>query len=265
MSGGFPLGLELSNAQIYGISGSAGTSITNGVNAKGAYVQLTAATTADCCMMLVQIEQSVLSGVSFVAAVDIAVGAGGSEKVIAPDLLCLYNLSATSFLFPVNIPSGTRIAARASGDHAGSTFISVMLFDGSLTRGDGFAGIDSLGFTVGTSLGTVLTSGLANAKGAYSQIVVSTARDYAGIMVGVDTDQADRTDVYLIDIAIGPGGSEQVIIPNLVLKSVGGSLGPAPCPGPFYIPLPAGTRIAARSQAVGAAAIMVLTLYGIYQ
>ncbi len=174
MPGGLPRGYDLCNGLIYGISGSHGTLVTNGAaNAKGTYVQLTAATTADCCMMLVQIQQNSLSGVSFVAAVDIAVGAGGSEQVIVNDLLCIYTQYNTSYWVPVHIPKGTRIAARSSGDNVispGSVFCSVMLFDGAFTHGDGFAGADSLGFTVAASKGTTLTSGAANTKGAFSQL-----------------------------------------------------------------------------------------------
>ncbi len=83
------------------------------------------------------------------------------------------------------------------------------------------------------------------------QLIASTAKDYAGFLAGIDTNQADQTDTYLIDVAVGGAGSENVIIPNLSLKSAGAAgLSPEPNTGPFYIAVPAGTRIAARLQAV---------------
>src|ERR1035437_9061828 len=89
MAGGFPLGLDLCNGTSAGISSSTsvGTTVTNGTaNTKGSYSPLVASTASDACWLTV-----VLNGVSpntsYCNSIDVAIGAGGSEKIIASDLI----------------------------------------------------------------------------------------------------------------------------------------------------------------------------------
>jgi hypothetical protein len=80
---------------------------------------------------------------------------------------------------------------------------------------------------------------------------------------------AGATGNYLADLAIGPVGSEAIIISNLYTSHNGGSPTAASFPGwngPFDIALPAGTRISARAQCSNAALatrILGLSLYGL--
>lgn len=98
--------------------------------------------------------------------------------------------------------------------------------------------------TAGTNDGaTVVTSSAtANTKGAYAQLMASTTFDSAAIMLDVNTNFGDTN--YLLDIAVGAAGSEQILIPNIALAfNVGMALS-------VLLPLavPAGVRIAARCQ-----------------
>ena len=126
LSGGFsstsPYGLVID----YGtnISTSKGAAIDPGTtpNTKGNYTQLVASTVNQIRGILICIGGNLQSRTSMYGGylVDIAIGAAGYEKVIVPNWN-LYNcydngllLPNTSPFFPIDIPAGTRIAARAA-------------------------------------------------------------------------------------------------------------------------------------------------------
>lgn len=103
------------------------------------------------------------------------------------------------------------------------------------------------GVTYGATSTLNLTSHAnANTKGNYTQIVSSTPFD-CGLMC-IKHMYCDAAYEYLIDIAIGAEGSETVIISNLHRGMTGTTFFYSY--GIFYAPIfiPAGTRLAARSQ-----------------
>ncbi len=102
--------------------------------------------------------------------------------------------------------------------------------------------------TSGSTTPTELTEpGSTNTKSAYTQISPGLSFDAAGILVTVfATTNTNRT--YLVDIALGAAGSEQVLINNLFC-----SVANTTNARYFYFPVavPAWTRIAARYQVTG--------------
>lgn len=93
-------------------------------------------------------------------------------------------------------------------------------------------------------------SSTINTKGSWSQVTASLPHDAYGFwltMAGTATS-ATSTDM-LMDIGIGAGGSEVVIVPNLLAGWIG-----TPTQGPrtLFIPIfiPKGTRVAIRNQGV---------------
>ena len=272
MPGGFPLGPDLCNGTSYGVdlTNSVGTALTGGAsNTKGSYTQLVAATTFDACWIMVSIKET--SNSTTHCAVDIAIGAGGSEKVILSNLMVEGSTNGTSganSLFPCNIPAGTKISARAQngGAVADGPTVSIILFDGGFTQFEGAAGADDIGFVSATTYGSLITaSASANTKGSYTQLVAATARDYIGFVLyfGAPSTGAGASR-GLYDIAIGSIGSEIVIVPNIGANAVQVNSKPA-YSGPFFINIPAGTRIAARMQADTGSQAGGMVLYGIYQ
>jgi hypothetical protein len=101
---------------------------------------------------------------------------------------------------------------------------------------------------------TVTAGATAHTKGSWTQLIDSTPYDAYGIWIGIDgIHTSAAATAYLVDIGVGPAGSEQVIIPNLEAwgaNSTGVGLNPRSYWFPVYIP--AGSRIAARSQSVTA-------------
>jgi hypothetical protein len=290
MAGGFPMLGGWSNGVNYGASSSnsqLGLFRASGTaNTKGAWALLQGATTFDAVMALVQLSPGGTNTLSIVS-VDIGIGTNGSEVVLIPDLLlCRHDaraqLNAASYLIPINIPAGTRISARcqsnvttdqssASGNTVG---VQLILFDGDFTQSSGGGGVDAIGFSSSSTIGTAVTpNASANVKGSYAQLVASSSADYAGFLMAIDDggSTSDHPVNMLWDIAIGPGGQETIIVPNFYMLNggFGGSPpgGQSPVTTPFFpIRIPSGTRIAARFQCDGASQpALDLTLYGIRQ
>lgn len=91
------------------------------------------------------------------------------------------------------------------------------------------------GVDLTTTLRVSVTAGTNPAKGAYAQLVASTAQDARGIIV---TPQAAGGLRSLFDIAVGGAGSEVVIIPNIATGEGTGYQSVF-----FPIAIPAGSRL----------------------
>lgn len=260
MTGAYSGGLQLSAGTDLGtVTGaSTGPIISAGASSfvKGSWTQLTASLTQDASWMLLLIETLTSSGTNY--CIDIGVGGSGSEVAIVSNLLASSGSACfVRYMFPLTIPAGTRVAARAAGNGApaGGVSLGFTVFSDSYQSAGCGSAIDTYGFNSATILGTAVDpGGTANTKGAYSQIVSSTVADIAGIFVVFDQqNNASGTTgatYSLIDIAVGASGSEVVIVPNLVLSVF---LSGAPeLFGGFlpYIPIqiPAASRISVRSQ-----------------
>lgn len=109
--------------------------------------------------------------------------------------------------------------------------------DGQRAEGGGFS-------TTATTQSTITAPGSANTKGAWLELVTSTAFDSSGFLLNTTlTTTASRQ--ILVDIGVGVAGSEQVILSNYAF-----SLGAMAHSISHYIPLaiPAGTRVSCRYQ-----------------
>lgn len=286
MSGGWTVPPQFVNATDIGTTtaSSQGTNVTpsSTANTKGSYAQLTSSTGVDAAWMVVHLTHSSTSA-NDIISVDIAIGASGSEIIIAHDLRVdgtgfTDNPLGSRYAFPVCIPKGTRIAARAQTSSTGTTGVGVwvQLFDSDFTTEDLGSGlIDTYGFTSTTTLGTTIDpGGTANTKGSFTQLVASTTNDLAGFFLAFDNqNQAANTVAFqaLLDIAIGASGSEKVICPNMplyVLKDASNDVAKTLpiCTEIIWTPIPSGTRLSARGQASIATATTRLwgvTLYGV--
>lgn len=101
----------------------------------------------------------------------------------------------------------------------------------------------SAGEVTGTSTSTQITaSGSANTKGSYTQLIATTPFLASWIIVEAATNTNGST--MLIDIAIGGAGSEQVIIPDLMVQGPKDLMTIA-----LPVQIPGGVRLSARAQA----------------
>lgn len=239
---------------------SKGTTVTGSgsTNTKGSYTQITASSPVDAAWMCVCIDKALNASANSIL-LDIAIGAAASELVIAANLMGAGRNTvggANVYMLPCSIPAGTRISARLQSATASMTAtVTIILFDDGFTGYDSACGADSLGANTATSLGVQLSAGTANTKTAYSQLVASTSRDYAGLMLGFDFNNSTAgttTSTFLLDIAIGAAAAEKDIIPQIYGCHGGGGTG-ANINGPHqyqYMPIiiPAGSRLSCRYQ-----------------
>lgn len=272
MPGGFPLSQNVCNGLNTGVSGQLGTAVATSAstNTKGSWTQLIAATASDCVLALITLTQ--INAVNI--AVDIGIGASGSEVVVIPNIVCAVNNSnfgngSWSVLVPLNIPAGTRVAARSASNAASQTsHVSMVLLDGSFDQAEGISGFDAIGFVSGSTVGTAVapTSG---SKGAWVQLISATAKDYAGFFICADWNGATGNSGSVdFDIGIGASGSEKVIVPDICIGTPStSSYINMTYPIIPYLPIeiPVGMRIAARAAATVASYPFNLTLYGAYR
>jgi hypothetical protein len=105
-----------------------GTSVTaaSSANSKGSWAQLIASTTRKVVGIVVLMHQSGTG--KFM--VDIGTGASGSESVLIPDVYVnfggSYGAGSAAVFFPVQIPAGTRIAARCQCSTASAVIYVVL-------------------------------------------------------------------------------------------------------------------------------------------
>jgi hypothetical protein len=95
----------------------------------------------------------------------------------------------------------------------------------------------------GSNLGT--GAGTANVKGAWVQVLAACPFEAAGFILVINNDNVGSNDV-LLDVGIGPSGSEVVILPDLYLHPLQNDT----MFERIFVPLaiPAGARVATRLQ-----------------
>ena len=260
MPGSYPAFLgDVCNGVDYGavLTTSYGTTVTAGATlyAKGNWAQL-GTLSADVTLLHISAGSYVASKSSLL---DIGIGPSGSQVPIFTNLPVHSSTVSGNLdiVVPIDIPKGTVLWARCNANAASNViYVKANGFSGGFLQPAGYAGGDTVGYT--QSWGTTITSGAANTKSSFQALTAGTTRDYSGIIVmaGATTLSAGT----LLDIAIGPSGSQQIIVPNIQI----GYAAPYPAiPLPMWIP--AGTPIWARSQstiATSAASASILGLYG---
>lgn len=110
-------------------------------------------------------------------------------------------------------------------------------------RGDGCFGTDYGVLTATTTLTQLTAPTINNVKGAWQEIIPSVLNLTRGFVVQLSP--AITLRLFLVDIGVGPSGSEQVIVNNIAV--------PASTSAPsknlyFPIGLPQGVRVAMRYQ-----------------
>jgi hypothetical protein len=270
MAGGFPMGLEFCNSiTLCGIPGVSVASAA-GTNTKGGFTTLIASTASDINLLSL----SFASG-SGTELVDIAIGAAASEVIIYSNILVPLTVAANvsvAILLPVTIPAGTRISARVQSNTASDAVVVwATSFDGAFTNLEGLAGGDGVGCLTASSKGTTVTcSASTNVKGSYAQLTASTARDYMGFFLMQDVNNLGVGSCEVeTDVAIGGAGSEVIIASDVHTTGQGSNSTNTQVPGiigPFWTPIPAGSRVALRAaDSSGFAMTLDAAILGLYQ
>lgn len=222
-------------------------------NTKGAYKEFIASTAFDAQGFWVDIA-TVSTLADFL--VDVAVGAEGSEQVILSNWLFsvgdVFFVNPHAFFVPLDIPKDTRISGRMQTSAGGSDTARVIITMVSRAfHGEGPLGVaTTYGAATGDSGGaSVDPGGTANIKGAYKELSASSNRVKQLLIFFGTRANADPQDAgWMFDIAVGIGGSEQVIVQNLhQTLNVNVDALFSKVLGPFDVDIPAETRIAVAS------------------
>lgn len=215
---------------------------SGGSNTKGSYAQIVATCPVDAIGILLCCNSS--NAAYFLA--DIAIGAGGSEQIVIPNLGTSspsQGQPVSSPLFiPLYIAQGTRVAARvqaSSGTNASQ--IKMIFVAGSFSGAIGKppCRYEDWGADTGSSFGTAVTAGNAS-KSAYTQLKATTGLDARWVILEIESVTASGNQ-DTVDLATGAGGSERIVLPDVVFTD--GNLGSY-----ALVPLqiPQGSRVAVR-------------------
>lgn len=191
---------------------------------------------------------------------DVGVDDGsGNVYVICPDLrvpgLRVARSGVIHYLLPLHVPQGKQLAFRCQSAAGGSNGLRILC--GGSSNGhygaQGYSRMVSLYTPAAGSLGiTVDPGGTANTKGSWVQMTGSSSDRVVAVMTcigdGGDIGRAANQNMA-VDIGIGAGGSERVLIPDITFSADTNSdqWGPK-LGGPYPCDVPSGTRFAMRTQ-----------------
>ena len=231
---------------------STGVSLTTGAaNTKGSYAELAASTAYNAQGFFVTAGKA--SDTATDTRIDIAIGAAASEQIIINNLFGSgKNDRALRYYFPIQIPAGSRIAARAQSVSATTTSRIGLTLCAKHPNGYSKGSVTTYGANTADSGGVSVDPGaVLNTKGAYSEIVASTTYDHDSFILAISeqNNYVRTSSSYLFDIAVGAAGSEVVVVPDQIMFQAAG--GDTFDPPVFELPFaaPAGSRIAIRAQA----------------
>lgn len=260
-------GSVLSTSKLTTITGSATPST------KGSWVALTTSLPDDAVGVYVTMMTDVATTMTFL--VDIGVGASGEEKVRIPNLQigagsADFRDNIFTAYFPIHFRAGNRVSVRCQSSAAsGTVTVGLHFAHSGFLRGTELDRVTAYGIVEEDSGGIQIDPGTtAHTKGAWSQIVASTANPIKQLAITINhLDDATRSDGdMMLDVAVGASGAEKIILGNLYFKqySVSDMFEPAIF-GPYKVSLPAGVRLAVRGQSslITTDRLFEVALYGV--
>jgi len=254
---------------------SRGTRIAIGAtpNTKTSWTELVASTPIAAQGFYVTLQQDSAAADTHV---DVAFGASGAEKTLVGNMLLSESGGdqGVVYFFPVAIAAGTRLAVRAQSSLA-SPNVDVMLHLASANYlgAPGLARVRTYGADASDSGGTSIDpGGTANTEGAIVEIIANSNTFPIHALTVAIGNQANSTQTgtlnWLFDILIGASGAEKILIEDLqVFATTAGDLASPMVFGPFFVDIPAGTRVSARCQSANIEAtdrLKDVILYGMY-
>ena len=240
-SGGF----DASTSLLTGISAS-------GAGSEGAWTEVIASTDADADTIYVYLAYLSGGGTVEDVLIDIGVGAAASETVFIENIPFSGRATTVStsdvVCLPIQIPSGSRISARANADAAAVMGVGIALYKGN-EKSFAFSGAKAFGVTAAFGGVSVDSGAAANTKGSWVELDASTSDTIRGFWIHLGLLENAIIGVAtgdFIDIGIGAAASEQVIVSNHYLNVHTSEYS---MPSTFYdIEIPSGTRVSARRQ-----------------
>lgn len=229
------------------------TIAASGAGSEGTPTEVIASTDADADTIYVYFYLSSGGGAVEEVSIDILIGPNPDETPIIENIPFSGRLISTGEIdvmwFPVQVPAGSRISARAHGDSAVVMGVGVSLFKGG-EKSYAFSGAKGFGISANYGGTAVDPGGTANTKNTTPvELEASTSDTIRGFWIHVGHNEnltVNVTTGVFVDILIGGSGVEQTIVHNhfqIVNTSE------SPLSSVFYdIEIPAGTRISCKMQ-----------------
>jgi hypothetical protein len=194
---------------------------------KGSWVELTASTSQDAYFIEVNLFNTFSATTNTGVLVDLGVGGSGSEVVLVENMLAGWHGTGAVTQFPIYIPAGVRLAARCQAVIASDTVdVGVRLSSSvrSFNRDQWQGGnVVTYGADAGNSRGTLVSApASAHTKGSWTEIVASTTEPHSALAISVQghSDTALSNATGLLDVGFGAGGSEQIVIADIMVKTI---------------------------------------------
>lgn len=250
-----------------------GTSVTPGTASKSAWVQVQSALANAAYGILININSAFTASTPRNLAVDIGVDlAGGSSYTTVIANLLAGGATTYSagggvwFYFPLFIPAGATIAARALQTNASTIRVLTQCLaqpmNPSQVRKGSFC--ESIGITEGAIVGTTVTSGTTS-EGSWTSLGTTANRLWwwqVGVQVAA-SDTAWGANVLHCDLAVGDATNKDIIIQDLAFQTTTSESGNNP---PLSVgvewDVPAGSTIYTRLQNSGTNDAYSVAAYG---
>lgn len=221
---------------------------------KSNWTTIVASTATPLSGILVQVIMPANVANSSLCLFDIGIGAAASEVIICPDIYVYGPGGVTSVFIPIDIPAGTRIAARLQSTiTSASSWVNITGFRGGLWGPTMGGHIQTFGQNLATSGGTALDAGASvNTYPALpmTELTAATTKDIVAIMPLVSynpaTTVADAAFEY--EIGVGASSSEVAILRQGFRVELEGTSNSNSQYPQMWFPcsIPAGSRISAR-------------------
>lgn len=227
--GGDEFAFKTSNIDGTRPAGGIGTSVTPGNNTKGSWVQLLTALAYE----VIDVEVHINSGNTSAAARDILVDigydpAGGSSySVLIPDLLgscagTLTDIGPCVYHFPLKIPAGATVAARAAVNNATVGTVRVIIHVKGRPAHPAMHKVGTyvvaVGITSASSSGTAITAGTTS-DGTWTSLG-SPSKPAWHWQLGFGVNDSTMTALaYFGDLSVGDGTNFSVIIKDMLWRT----------------------------------------------
>lgn len=247
----------------YGTVGAAtlGTQVTTGAGSstKGTAVELITSTAYESYLIEVHATLLGLSATASEGCLDILIGAA-TEEVLIPNLLCGYTADPAagrlgrSWLFPLYIAKGTRIAAQAASLRTATAFrVGVRLYGGNGIPPFRY-GTKVTTYGIGTvPNATAVTAGASGAEGSFTQITASTTENHFAIVPSMQCTGVTnmKSRAMFLDVGFG-AATEEEIMQSVVYTTGSDEMISGPIRAlPHIQDIPSGTRLTARLSGSG--------------
>lgn len=245
-----------------------GTVLTPAQNSFPAYAAIMSATAYETFGMSILLHTGAYSAEARDILVTIGIDHAGSTTYTDCEISNLLATNAStlgyggvSYYFPLYIPAGSTIAAKASVNNATvrNITIGIELFGRpthpELVRAGSY--VDTFGATPAGSNGTAITSGTSS-EGNWTEVTAgNTTKPYWWWQVGWGANDSSLTAVnYVMDVAYGTAGAEEIVIagqPHNSPSTAEQMFQPQLHPNYYQNEVDAGRRIYVRMQCSGTA------------